>query len=75
MVDAQERQRPKRAHLFTPLLADATVLLAACRTPLSAIIGNSEMMIKEIDEGGDVADIGAEILEIEGNAGVAWRVQ
>ena len=38
------------------------------RTPLSAIIGYSEMMTEEIEDGGDVADFGADMRKIEGNA-------
>ena len=38
------------------------------RTPLSAIIGYSEMMTEEIEEGGDVAEFGADMRKIEGNA-------
>ncbi len=38
------------------------------RTPLSAIIGYSEMMTEEIEEGGDVADFGPDMRKIEGNA-------
>ena len=38
------------------------------RTPLSAIIGYSEMMIEEIEDGGEVADFGADIRKVEGNA-------
>ncbi len=38
------------------------------RTPLSAIIGYSEMMTEEIEDGGDVADFGSDMRKIEGNA-------
>ena len=38
------------------------------RTPLSAIIGYSEMMTEEIEDGGDVADFGADMRKIESNA-------
>ena len=38
------------------------------RTPLSAIIGYSEMMTEDIEDGGEVADFGADMRKIEGNA-------
>ena len=38
------------------------------RTPLSAIIGYSEMMIEEIEDGGEVADFGADMRKVESNA-------
>ena len=38
------------------------------RTPLSAIIGYSEMMMEEIEDGGDVSDFGTDMRKIEGNA-------
>ncbi len=38
------------------------------RTPLSAIIGYSEMMIEEVEDGSDAAAFGADLRKIEGNA-------
>ncbi len=38
------------------------------RTPLSAIIGYSEMMLEEIEDGTDAAGLGADMRKIEGNA-------
>ncbi len=38
------------------------------RTPLSAIIGYSEMMLEEIDDGGDAAGLGSDMRKIESNA-------
>ena len=38
------------------------------RTPLSAIIGYSEMMLEELDEGSDGAGLSADMRKIEGNA-------
>ena len=38
------------------------------RTPLSAIIGYSEMMTEEIEDGADGAEIAADMRKIEGNA-------
>ncbi len=38
------------------------------RTPLSAIIGYSEMMLEEIEDGSDAAGLGADMRKIEGNA-------
>ncbi len=38
------------------------------RTPLSAIIGYSEMMQEEIEDGGDTAALAPDITKIEGNA-------
>ena len=38
------------------------------RTPLSAIIGYSEMLLEEVDEGAEPAEIAGDIRKIEGNA-------
>ena len=38
------------------------------RTPLSAIIGYSEMMLEELDDGGDALGLGGDMRKIEGNA-------
>ena len=38
------------------------------RTPLSAIIGYSEMMLEELDDGGDPLGLGGDMRKIEGNA-------
>ena len=38
------------------------------RTPLSAIIGYSEMMIEEVEDGAQAADLAADMRKIEGNA-------
>ncbi|WP_165359680.1 response regulator [Lichenibacterium minor] len=38
------------------------------RTPLSAIIGYSEMMLEDIEDGGDEAGLAADMRKIEGNA-------
>ena len=38
------------------------------RTPLSAIIGYSEMMTEEIEDGVEASDLGADMRKIEGNA-------
>lgn len=38
------------------------------RTPLSAIIGYSEMLLEEIDEGAEAAELAGDMRKIEGNA-------
>ncbi len=38
------------------------------RTPLSAIIGYSEMMLEEVEDGGDAADLAPDMRKIETNA-------
>ena len=38
------------------------------RTPLSAIIGYSEMLVEEIEDGADAADLAGDMRKIEGNA-------
>ena len=38
------------------------------RTPLSAIIGYSEMMLEEIEDGSDGADLARDLRRVEGNA-------
>lgn len=38
------------------------------RTPLSAIIGYSEMMLEEIEDGADAAEFSPDVRKIEGNA-------
>ncbi|RYC29625.1 response regulator [Lichenibacterium minor] len=38
------------------------------RTPLSAIIGYSEMMLEEVEDGADAADLAGDMRKIEGNA-------
>ena len=38
------------------------------RTPLSAIIGYSEMMLEEMEDGGDARDLAPDMQKVEGNA-------